>query len=535
MNGEVPARAAIPDPVKVALDEFGKTFDLDVDLWTSLNENGGRVHLYPDDGASERRPSEGAVIETFTPRHGPALELEVRSRGPRGPHDQRPEAVAAVLRSVVENTYDFAQEIRFFTHELSERYEEINLLYSISETLGSILRLDAAARVILGEVCDVLGALRGSLWVYDPDRDVLHLTASVGEGMEGPISPDDPDRVTAQVFREGRSMIVMRYGTRGVGAAAGEGGEPETFLSVPIRYTPPAGEARTVGVINLIGRRHGGRFTASDQKLLSAIASQVGATLENNRLIQESLARERLTREMELAHNLQMKLLPDVARFEGARAAARVEPAESVGGDFYHLLKLPEGRIGVMMGDVSSHGFSAALIMAFAISAATIYASEFATPAKVLRHMDDALHHELETTEMYLTLFYAVLDPAQRRVLFTNAGHPHAFMVHGDGSSTRMDATDQPIGIAGDDAYGQSEIPWDPDTDLLFCFTDGLSDSVDLADKETGEERVLREVARLRDRSPEEIVEALFDLKADSRTDIPADDRTALILRALPA
>ncbi len=529
MNGEASPKTVLPDSVKLALDEFRTTFDLDVDLWAKPN-GGGRVHLYPEDGGSGH-PTGPTFSQTITPRDGPPLELEVRSRGTGGPADA-PEAVAAVLRSVLERTYDFAQEIRFFTYELSERYEEINLLYSISETLGSILRLDDAARVILGEVCDVLGALRGSLWVYDPDRAVLHLTASVGEeGLVGPLSADDPDAVTAQVFREGRSMIVTREGAVSETASPDEAPEPESFLSVPIRYTPPAGEARTVGVINLIGRRHGGRFTASDQKLLSAIASQVGAALENNRLIQDSLQQERLTREMELAHNLQMKLLPAADKFDAARVAARVEPAQSVGGDFYHLLKLPAGRIGVMVGDVSGHGFSAALIMALAISAATIYASEFATPAKVLRHMDDALRQELETTEMYLTLFYGVIDPAKRHLLFANAGHPHAFIVHQDGRTTRLAATDPPVGIAGEDSYGQTEVPWDPATDLLFCFTDGLSDALDPAGKETGEDRVVHEVVENRDRTPAEIVEALFELTALSRLDIPSDDRTALVLR----
>ena len=529
--GEAPPKTPpLPEPVTVALDEFSDQFDMDVQLWTTQND-GVRVQLYPDEPVPEGPSGMSVVTRTVTPRDGPTLELEVRARtGAKvGAAGGNPEAVAVVLHSVLERTYDFAQEIRFFTFELSERYEEINLLYSISETLGSILRLDDAARVILGEVCDVLGALRGSLWVYDAGRSVLHLTASVGEeGLVGPLDVDDPDTVTAQVFRDGRSRIVAREKK---GAGPVDGDEPETFLSVPIVYTPPAGESRTVGVINLIGRRHGGPFTASDQKLLSAIASQVGAALENNRLIQESLQQERVTREMELAHNLQMKLLPQADKFDAARVAARVEPAQSVGGDFYHLLKLPAGRIGVMMGDVSSHGFAAALIMALAISAATIYASEFATPAKVLRHMDDALAQELESTEMYLTLFYAVLDPAKKRLVFSNAGHPHAFIVRSDGSSSRLDATDLPIGIAGPEAYGQNEADWEPATDLLFCFTDGLSDSLDPSGSETGESRVVREVVNLRDRTPEEIVEALFELTAMSRLDIPADDRTALVLK----
>jgi phosphoserine phosphatase RsbU/P len=210
-----------------------------------------------------------------------------------------------------------------------------------------------------------------------------------------------------------------------------------------------------VGVINLIGRRRGGRFTASDQKLLAAIASQVGSALENHRLIRESLAQERVAREMELAHNLQMKLLPAAEQFEGAEVAARVQPAEQVGGDFFHLLHLPQDRIGVMIGDVSTHGFPAALIMALSMSAASIYALEVGRPSVVLRRLDDALRDELETTEMYLSLFYGVLDAGEGSLTYSNAGHPHAFAIHLDGTYQRLDATDPPVGIAGPTSFDE--------------------------------------------------------------------------------
>ncbi len=84
------------------------------------------------------------------------------------------------MTTLVVRAFEFAQEVRFFTYELSERYEEINLLYSISETLGSLLRLDDAARVILGEVCDVLGAMRGSLWVFEAEGDLLRAGGGCG-------------------------------------------------------------------------------------------------------------------------------------------------------------------------------------------------------------------------------------------------------------------------------------------------------------------------------------------------------------------
>jgi sigma-B regulation protein RsbU (phosphoserine phosphatase) len=305
----------------------------------------------------------------------------------------------------------------------------------------------------------------------------------------------------------------------------------DSLLSVPIRYTPPAGEPRTVGVINLLGRLRGGRFTASDQKLLSAIASQVGSALENHRLIQESLAQERVTREMELAHNLQMKLLPVAEHFEGAEVAARVQPAEMVGGDFFHLLHIPDGRIGVMIGDVSTHGFPAALIMALSMSAATIYAMEVDGPAAVLRSLDDALRDELETTEMYLSLFYGVLDPARGQMVYSNAGHPHAFVIHPDGGSERLHATDPPVGIAGPGSYAQEVVPWAPGEDLLLLFTDGISDTLGEVEGGGGEAIVLAAAIEGRHGKPGDVVEALFKRAGEAAPSIPADDRTVLILK----
>jgi sigma-B regulation protein RsbU (phosphoserine phosphatase) len=510
------ARFPLPESVRQSIDEFSTALDVDVSLWALGKPADER--LYPDRDDPGLRPETEPVRRRVHPRDGSELELRVWRGG---------EAVADLVARSLERSLDAAHEIRFFTFELSERYEEINLLYSISETLGSILRLDDAARVILSEVCDVMGARRGSLWVHEPADGLLRLTASVGtDGIQGPLRAEESPAITARVFREARPMMASPDVQPGV---EGADDERETFLSVPIRYSPPEGEARTVGVINLIGRSYAGRFTASDQKLLSAIATQVGAALENNRLIRQSLQRERLEREMELAHNLQQKLLPAVERFDGVRAAARVEPAERVGGDFYQLFHLSDDRVGVMIGDVSSHGFPAALIMALAMSAASIYASEFSVPAKVLNHVDEALRDELETTEMYLSLFYAVLDPRAGTLTWSNAGHPHAFLVGADGCFDRLAATDPPVGIAAGD-YGEEVRPWDPEGDVVLLFTDGLSDALVTPACPQGERRVLDTVVGRRHEAPASIVEALFALVAEAPSDIPADDRTALVL-----
>ena len=535
MTPEVPPLRTLPDPLRQTLQDFEQALSVGLRLYQCGQEGEADVLLYPpgrgahvpDSGsAGSETGEEAAIRRTLSVRDGPDLELELVG-APRG----REESLADLVVASLERVLELSQEVRFFTYELSERYEEINLLYSISETLGSLLRLDDAARVILGEVCDVLGARRGSLWVFEQDHRALELVAAVGEeGLGGPLAVDDPHSVTAQVFREGRPLIVARAGfPRDTRAPVEETGD--SLLSVPIRYSPPAGEARTVGVVNLIGRRKGGRFTAGDQKLLSAIASQVGAALENHRLIRESLAQERVTREMELAHNLQMKLLPDASAFEGADVAARVQPAEQVGGDFFHLLHLPGGRFGVMIGDVSTHGFPAALIMALSMSAAAIFALEVGEPSRVFRYLDDALRDELETTEMYLSLFYGILDPGDGKLTYANAGHPHAFALHEDGSYERLGATDPPVGIAGPGSFQARTVPWTPAEDVLFLFTDGLSDTLSAVEGKGGEEAVLRTAMGGRKGNLEAVVEALFRRAEEASPAIPADDRTALLMR----
>jgi len=516
----------LPDPVHRTLADFEEAFGLTLRLAVAHSEPGAAAEvLYVSEGYSaDQAGADGPDRIIVEPRDGPTLVLEIA-----GADHGRKDVIAGVLAPVIERTMEAAREARFFTTELTERYEEINLLYSISETLGSILHLDDAARVILREVCDVMGAKRGSLWVHSPHDRLLHLTAAVGDGgMDGPLSADDPGAVTSMVFREGRSVIASRTLSPGERDRRLEG---DSLLSVPIRYTPPAGESKTVGVMNLIGRKNEGKFSAADQKLLTAIASQVGAALENNRLIQESLTKERMSREMELAHDLQMKLLPAAERFAGAEAAARVQPAEQVGGDFYQLFQLSRDRVGIMLGDVSLHGFPSALIMTLTMSAAGIYARESSQPARVLRDLDDALRDELETTEMFLTLFYGVIDPAEGRLVYSNAGHPHAFVVRESGRFDRLVATDPPMGFAGPEAYAQRDVQWRTHEDLLLLFTDGLSDTLAGFTRGDGEERVLNCVSENRHEPPSRIVDALFKLTADAEPRIIGDDRTALVVR----
>lgn len=517
--------APLPSAVTTLLDSFAHSHGLrDVKVWSRAN--GEWTCVYPrsdetyEDGPSHRR----FPIEL---EDGAELQIDVTG-------DDVRDTDLRFLADAMRQTLSYEREARSAARELSERYEEINLLYFISEILASVMSVPDAAHWILAEVADVLGARRASLWVFDAERNILNLAAAVGEeGLTGPIPVEDPDSATAWVFREKQPLNIERGGQHNRPKVL----EPrphgrEAFLSVPINYTPPEGGPRTVGVITLVGRKTNVRFSAGDARMLAAIASQVGAALETQRLVQESLRQERVVRELELAHDLQLKLLPPTAQFEGVvKIAARCAPAESVGGDFYQLFRLSEDRFGVMIGDVSGHGFSAALIMALTMSAAAIYAQEVSGPGQVLQRIHQALIKELESTEMYLTLCYCVIDPAARQLTYANAGHPHAFRISADGSIKRLGATDPPLGMAQFEEYGEDIMAWNPKQDLLALFTDGLSDAFCTASGTAGERNLIATFIENRDMKVDQLLDKVFDIAERAELTVPPDDRTAVLVR----
>lgn len=434
------------------------------------------------------------------------------------------------LHPVVVQFMQSAMEVEHAARELAERYEEINLLYTISEILGRTLTLEDAAATILTEISETVGARKGAILVHDRVTDTLQCIAAIGASRDDipPVAASDDLSVSARVFRTQHPLIVERDYMPSEAENAYRRG---MMLSVPIMWTTPQG-GQPLGVVNLSDRRSRQPFSAGDQKLVAAIATQIGTAIQNARLVRSSLNQQRLVQEMELAHELQMRLLPSVAIVAPeAEVAARVVPAESVGGDYYNLVRLGEHRTGVMVGDVSGHGYRAALIMALALSASTIHAQRIADPGEALAALLGSLRDELETTEMFITTFYGVIDRPNRLLRYTNAGHPHAFVISQAGDYERLPAADPPLGMV-DTAPSTLMRSWASESDVLVLFTDGLSDARNRQGHRLGEEAVLDAVVRHRGASPKVILDRAFEVVRAHTGDVPLrDDQTMVVLR----
>jgi sigma-B regulation protein RsbU (phosphoserine phosphatase) len=401
----------------------------------------------------------------------------------------------------------------------------------MTEILGRAVTLEETAATILNELSETVGARRASLLVHDRVTATLVSVAAIGDDVDEipPIALDDQRSVSADVFRTLHPTIAEGDDRACPAEVPYRRG---AMLSVPILWTTND-DSNPLGVVNLSERRNGQSFTAGDLKLVAAIATQIGSAIENARLVRTSIAQQRLEQEMRLAHDLQMKLLPstDIVALQ-ADVAATVVPAESVGGDFYHLFRIGPDRTGVMIGDVSSHGYRAALIMALAMSASAIHAQASSDPGAVLAALLRSLRDELTSTEMFISVFYAVVDRAAGELHYANAGHPHAFVVGADGAAERLPAGAPPLGMVDDSPVTQTR-PWAPGRDLLLLFTDGVSDARDRVDHRLGEQPVLDTVRDAHAGAPREILARLRALLDAHAGDLPPrDDLTLVLLRS---
>lgn len=436
--------------------------------------------------------------------------------------------------------------------ELVERYEEINLLYAISELLGGTTSVEMVADTLVRELAITVGATRAVFLRTNDERTVLQPIATMGlHEVEYPaVSLDDITHIAVRAYRSGGACTVESVLARNadpVLAANGDpllavaitrpstgigitGGFPAITATRPLAATMESHGLVPLGVLVLGGTRGGVSFSAGDRKLASAVGTQIGAAMHNASLVNAAIARQQLERELQLAHDLQLKLLPRTTIVAPeARAAARVIPAERVGGDFFLLARLDHDRTGVLIGDVSGHGYQAALVMALALSAAAIHVQAAFDPSIAIEAVRRSLADELSSTEMSLSLCYAVIDTRVNELRFANAGHPHAFRVGADGECTRLDAIAPPIGFS-DAPLEECVMEWRAG-DRLVLYTDGLTDAHNVSNARLGERRVLELLSTLtHGESPDEILAQLLACVDAHVNGLPLRDDIAVVV-----
>jgi sigma-B regulation protein RsbU (phosphoserine phosphatase) len=323
--------------------------------------------------------------------------------------------------------------------------------------------------------------------------------------------------------------------TAGAERSALEALRPELLLSLSLNEN-------VLGIMSLGQKLSEEPFSLTDVRLLDSIAAQMGLALENGRLTAAVAAgvaaRAKQMRDLEIARDVQQRLFPqEYPPIPGFDYAGACRAALGVGGDYYDFIQLSNTRLGIAIGDVSGKGIPASLLMAtlraYLRGAQTIHHQSDLT--EVMRNLNK-LVYESSDANRYATFFYAELDAISRVLRYVNAGHnpPMVFRkIDGGREVLRLETGGPVIGLLEDCVYGQDCVTLAAG-DVFVAYTDGVSEAMNAADEEWGEERVMAAVRPYRDVSARALIDRLMASADRFVAGAPQhDDMTLVVVRAI--
>ena len=252
-----------------------------------------------------------------------------------------------------------------------------------------------------------------------------------------------------------------------------------------------------VGILSFGPRRGGFQYSVADRELLMSIAGQLALIIDNARLTERMVVQERMRRELALAAEVQQRLLPSQAPdTKGMELAGFCEPARGVGGDYYDFIKFDNSQLGVAIADVAGKGMPAALLMSTVQATvrsltAARNGSAISDLASIVSRLNQLLFNSTNG-EHYVTFFYAMFDQATQRLTYVNAGHNPPIYLRADNGSEYRQLTSGGL-VAGafeHSAYEQETVQMSSN-DLLFLYTDGLTEALNVEGEEFGTSRML--------------------------------------------
>jgi len=319
----------------------------------------------------------------------------------------------------------------------------------------------------------------------------------------------------------------------------------------PQLLLPLSMKEKLLGVIALGEKRSEEPYSGSDLRLLKSVATQTGLALANAQLTSaiavEVGRREKMNREIEIAREVQERLFPQkLPPVAGVDYRGRCRTALGVGGDYYDFLALPGGMLGVALGDISGKGIPAALMMASLQASLRAEAMRAGNEIAALMSRVNQALYEASSADRYATFFYAQFDPASRRLTYVNGGHCAPLLFRADTSGgtagvehlgskkiERLDEGGPVIGLIPDCAYQQAELTL-ASGDCLVIFTDGVSEAMNPALEEWGEERLIATVVAAQGCEASEIIMRIMQAADQFAAGAPQhDDMTLIVLRFL--
>ncbi len=416
--------------------------------------------------------------------------------------------------------------------QLRRRITELSTLFNISMILSGARGLQATLDSVTEAVARTLAVKACSLRLLDEQRDELVIKSvfnlSAAYLAKGPIllSQSGVDR---QVLA-GETVYVadMASDPRIAYPLDGQREGIVSLLSTALQY-----RGRPIGVLRIYTavRRE---FSEFESKLLQSIASQAAVAIENARLQQEALDKERLRRQVQIAAEVQRRMIPAQAPpAPGFDLSALYVPCFELGGDFYDFIPFGGGGVGITVGDVVGKGLPASLLMASVRAGIRAHAYDIYDLDEVIARVNRALVADTRSNE-FVTLWYGTLDFAQRRLTYCSAGHEPALLVR-RGQIQELPGEGLVLGVDPTAVYRKEVLQLEPD-DLVFIYTDGLTDGRNFNGEMFGKAR-MRQALLAHAGGPAEQVcrQMIWETRRFAGLNRRVDDVTMVVLKAAPA
>ena len=301
--------------------------------------------------------------------------------------------------------------------------------------------------------------------------------------------------------------------------------ETRSELVVPLIY-----KDKVIGVLDLEHTRSG-FFTEDHKRTVTTLAAQIAIAIENARLYEQVARQERrLERDLALARELQMRLLPHARpKLGNLDVAAKFVPARAIGGDLYDFIPYSMSRLGIVIGDVSGKGAPAAIYAALVSGILRSHAPIEPMPAEMLSAVNLSLA-ERRIEAQFVSIIYAVWDDESRTLTVANSGLPRPIYVHG-GKNEVVEVTGLPLGLFDEADYDEFKFRMKPG-DMFVFFSDGMLDARSRTGEMFGRRRVEEIVASCAAKSADCVVDSLFNAVAEHSAGVETfDDQTVVAIK----
>jgi serine phosphatase RsbU (regulator of sigma subunit) len=383
---------------------------------------------------------------------------------------------------------------------------------------------------------------RAAIYRWDSERQVLLATQEYG------FSENEESLLTAREFATGVFPVldVSRQENRIVTHPLGADVRPASWTECQPQVWNEADAMNAdrlliamplsikndmFGVLLLEEAENGRRFRSRRLEIIRGIAQQAALAIQNDLFQQDMVIRERLETEAQLARQIQQTFIPHrLPLYEGWQLAASWRTARQVGGDFYDVIELPNGKLGLFIADVADKGMPAALFMALTRTLVRAAVLQIDSPAEALRRVNDQLLPDTQQG-MFVTAIYGVLDMQQGAFTFVNAGHNPPFRVKQDGSVEKLSRTAVALGVMEQPGMRERTIFLEQD-DILLLYTDGVTECFSPQGEQFGEGRLREILISKKDHALNEILSSLeAALNEFSDPLPPSDDLTILAIK----